>query len=48
MANWAEFNEIYKEFINQARPPMRVAVQIAGLNNGYLVELDIIAEAGRS
>ena len=47
MANWAEFNEIYKEFINQARPPMRVAVQIAGLNNGYLVELDVIAEAGR-
>jgi len=27
---------------------MRVAVQIAGLNNGYLVELDVIAEAGRS
>lgn len=47
MANWAEFNEIYVEFVNPDRPPMRVAVQIAGLNNGYLVELDVIAEADR-
>jgi 2-iminobutanoate/2-iminopropanoate deaminase len=47
IANWAEFNEIYKEFIDQARPPARVAMQIAGLNNGYLVELDVIAEASR-
>jgi 2-iminobutanoate/2-iminopropanoate deaminase len=47
MKNWAEFNEIYKDFVNLDLPPMRVAVQIAGLNNGYLVELDVIAETGR-
>lgn len=44
IANWSEFNEIYQEFINLECPPMRCAVQIAGLNNGYLIELDVIAE----
>ncbi|GAA4555517.1 RidA family protein [Pseudonocardia xishanensis] len=48
MADWAAFNEIYKEYVNLSLPPMRCAVQIAGLNNGYLIELDVIAEVEES
>lgn len=47
IANWARFNEIYTEFVDAECPPMRVAVEVARLNNDYLVELDIIAEAAR-
>ncbi|MBB5167527.1 RidA family protein [Mycobacterium sp. AZCC_0083] len=43
--NWAEFNTLYEKFVSQAQPPMRVAMQVA-LNNAYMVEIDVIAEAG--
>lgn len=48
IADWPEFNEIYAEHINADCPPMRVAVQIARLNNDYMVELDVVAEAEQS
>lgn len=44
MSDWSEFNELYRDFVSLDPPPMRVAAQVA-LNNGYLIELDVIAEA---
>lgn len=51
--DWSVFNEYYRTRVDPDVPPARCAVQIAGLNNGYLIELDVVAEvpgemAGRS
>lgn len=43
MADWARMNDVYRQYINEERPPVRCTVQIAGLNNNYLIELDAIA-----
>ncbi|HAF08955.1 MAG TPA: hypothetical protein DCK98_02590 [Chloroflexi bacterium] len=45
LADWAAMNEVYKQYVNLGQPPVRCTVQIAGLNNGYLIELDAIALA---
>jgi 2-iminobutanoate/2-iminopropanoate deaminase len=45
IGNWAKMNEVYKRFANLENPPVRVTVQIARLNNDYMIELDAIALA---
>ena len=42
MSNWAAMNEVYREYINEEKPPARLCCQ-TGLNAGYLVEIDGIA-----
>ena len=42
MQNWAAMNEVYREFINEEKPPARLCCQ-TGLNADYLVEIDGIA-----
>ena len=42
MKNWAAMNEVYREFINEEKPPARLCCQ-TGLNTDYLVEIDGIA-----
>ncbi len=42
MGNWADMNEVYREYINEEKPPARLCCQ-TGLNADYLVEIDGIA-----
>ncbi len=42
MKNWEAMNKVYREYINEEKPPARLCVQV-GLNVEYLVEIDGIA-----
>lgn len=42
MKNWAAMNEVYREYINEEKPPARLCCQV-GLNAEYQVEIDGIA-----
>lgn len=42
LGDWAEFNEIYEEFVG-AEPPARAAVGVAALPKGARVEVECIA-----
>ena len=43
IADRDEFNTIYRRFIDAGSPPARTAVQVAGLNAGYLIEIEAVA-----
>lgn len=45
MSNWGQMNEVYKRHVNLDNPPVRVTVQVARLNNDYMIELDAVAIA---
>ena len=45
IGNWSKMNDVYKRYINLDNPPVRVTIQVAGLNNDYMIELDAIALA---
>jgi 2-iminobutanoate/2-iminopropanoate deaminase len=48
MGNWEEMNSVYMDFIDPDRPPCRCTVQVARMNNDYMIELDAVAlAAGR-
>ncbi len=42
MKNWEAMNKVYREYINEEKPPARLCVQV-GLNAESLVEIDGIA-----
>lgn len=44
IGDWAQMNEIYSEYVSTTRPPARVTVEIARLNNDYMIEVDTISE----
>ena len=39
---------IYEEYVDAAAPPARTTVEVSGMNNGYLIEVDAIAPAGKA
>jgi 2-iminobutanoate/2-iminopropanoate deaminase len=43
--NWARFNDFFKEYFTGDPPPARTAVQIARLNNDYMVEVEAVVYA---
>lgn len=43
MQNWEQMNSVYMEYIDAERPPCRCTVQVARMNNDYMIELDAIA-----
>ena len=43
MDYWTRANEVYKEFFGEHKPA-RIALPVGRLNNGCLVELEVIAE----
>ena len=45
MDNWERMNVVYKRFVDLSAPPVRCTVEIARLNNDYMIELDAIAAA---
>ncbi len=47
IADWAVMQGIYEEYVDVAAPPARTTVEVSGMNNGYLIEVDAIAPAGR-
>jgi 2-iminobutanoate/2-iminopropanoate deaminase len=48
IADWAAMQAIYEEYVDVAAPPARTTVEVSGMNNGYLIEVDAIAPAGSS
>ncbi len=46
MKDFAAMNEVYGRYFNE-RPPARATVQAAGLPRGALVEIELIALAGK-
>jgi 2-iminobutanoate/2-iminopropanoate deaminase len=44
--DWAAMQRIYEEHVDVAAPPARTTVEVSGMNNGYLIEVDAIAPAG--
>jgi 2-iminobutanoate/2-iminopropanoate deaminase len=48
IADWAVMQSIYEEYVDVAAPPARTTVEVSGMNNGYLIEIDAIAPAGTS
>jgi 2-iminobutanoate/2-iminopropanoate deaminase len=48
MSNFAQMNEIYKEYFSDTAPPARSTVQVAALPRSALVEIECIAVAGGS
>jgi 2-iminobutanoate/2-iminopropanoate deaminase len=45
IADWATMQAIYEEYVDVAAPPARTTVEVSGMNNGYLIEVDAIAPA---
>jgi 2-iminobutanoate/2-iminopropanoate deaminase len=43
MQNWEAMNDFYKQYIDEAAPPARTTVQVAGLNNNYQIEVEAVA-----
>jgi reactive intermediate/imine deaminase len=43
VANWPEFNRIYKEILGEHRPA-RAVVPVPELHHGFLVEIQLVAE----
>jgi enamine deaminase RidA (YjgF/YER057c/UK114 family) len=37
---------IYEEYVDADAPPARTTVEVSGMNNDYLIEVDAIAPAG--
>ncbi len=48
IADWAAMQRIYEEYVDVAAPPARTTVEVSGMNNGYLIEVDAIAPAGKA
>ncbi len=46
IGDWAAMQRIYEEYVDEAAPPARTTVEVSGMNNGYLIEVDAIAPAG--
>ena len=44
MSDYAEINGVYLDYFDEA-PPARSAVQVAALPGGFLVEIEIVADA---
>jgi 2-iminobutanoate/2-iminopropanoate deaminase len=44
--DWAVMQSIYEEYVDETAPPARTTVEVSGMNNGYLIEVDAIAPAG--
>jgi 2-iminobutanoate/2-iminopropanoate deaminase len=44
--DWAAMQSIYEEYVDVSAPPARTTVEVSGMNNGYLIEVDAIAPAG--
>ncbi len=42
MASFVEVNEVYAGFFDAAEPPARVAIAVAGLPMGAVVEIDAV------
>ncbi|MFQ5872185.1 MAG: Rid family detoxifying hydrolase [Dehalococcoidia bacterium] len=40
--NWSRFNEFYQQYFIGDPPPARTAVQVARLNNDYMVEVEAV------
>ena len=47
-ADWPAMQRIYEEYVDAAAPPARTTVEVSGMNNGYLIEVDAIAPAGKA
>jgi 2-iminobutanoate/2-iminopropanoate deaminase len=47
IADWAAMQRIYEGYVDSAAPPARTTVEVSGMNNGYLIEVDAIAPAGK-
>ena len=45
MNNWSRFNDYFKRYFTGDPPPARTAVQIARLNNDYMVEVEAVVYA---
>jgi 2-iminobutanoate/2-iminopropanoate deaminase len=43
LQNWETMNSFYREYIDEAAPPARTTVQVAGLNNNYQIEVEAVA-----
>lgn len=41
--DWAVMNEIYKQYFSAENPPTRTTVQVARLNNNYMIEVEGMA-----
>jgi 2-iminobutanoate/2-iminopropanoate deaminase len=46
IADWAVMNAIYEEYVDLGDAPARTTVEVAAMNNGYLIEVEAIAAAG--
>jgi 2-iminobutanoate/2-iminopropanoate deaminase len=46
IADWAVMQSIYEEYVDADAPPARTTVEVSGMNNDYLIEVDAIAPAG--
>jgi 2-iminobutanoate/2-iminopropanoate deaminase len=46
IADWSEMQRIYEGYVDVEAPPARTTVEVSGMNNGYLIEVDAIAPAG--
>lgn len=40
--NWGRFNGFFKEYFTGDPPPARTAVQVARMNNDYIVEVEAV------
>lgn len=40
--NWGRFNDFFKEYFTGDPPPARTAVQVARMNNDYMVEVETV------
>jgi 2-iminobutanoate/2-iminopropanoate deaminase len=43
IADWPAMQRIYEEYVDVEAPPARTTVEVSGMNNGYLIEVDAIA-----
>jgi 2-iminobutanoate/2-iminopropanoate deaminase len=46
IADWAVMNAIYEEYVDLGDAPARTTVEVAAMNNGYLIEVEAIAAVG--
>lgn len=45
MDRWEDMNRVYREYIDESRPPARTTVEVSRLNNDYQIEIEAVVLA---